>query len=256
MPGKRKYDGSSYGGTKKARTQNRYYARPTRGFTRTGGFYGRFRPLWRRRRGYGMGLRNLDYPERKFFDVATNGNIVSTGTIHASSLNLVSLGNAQNNMLGRKINIKRISITGIVITPTDTDTALNTLVSFDQLRFYLIMDLQANGAAATIANIFTTTGINTFMNLENSNRFKILKEWLFVFNGDPGHDGTMTYFSGSKNRFFKYSKKCDIRIDYGAQAGGSRAITEVRSNNLLLCGFSLNGSIAVSSNVRIRFTDE
>ena len=55
----------------------------------------------------------------------------------------------------------------------------------------------------------------------------------------------------------KWWKKLDIEIEMGPQAGGSRAITEVKSNNLLLAGFSAAGNVAskILADVRIRYTD-
>lgn len=252
MP-KRTYSGKNSRPSKRYKTGTTYYPRPTRGFTRTSGFYGRFRPLWRRGRGM-----SADYPERKFFDTTiSNTYATNTGTIVSPSLNLVSLGNAQNQMIGRKIIIKRISAyIDAQLYPTANATAANVICN-DTLRLMLIQDKQANGAAATIAQMFQNNDFLSFQNLENSNRFKILKQWCVDLNSPLVYDqGNSTFDAGTKTHFEKWSKKTNIRIDFGPQVGGTRAITEVRSNNLLIVGFTEFAAVALNYRFRIRYTDD
>lgn len=207
----------------------------------------------------------MDYPERKYFDtVIATSSIINAGTIIANSLNIVQEGAGPDNCFGRKINIKRISIKFQLVR--DSILSLNSGdLQGANVRIMLVLDMQTNGANPSIPLLMDTPSVVGFFNLENSRRYKVLKEWNVSMNhqgggpvqvGNGGLLGTVQYWGTGVRRYFKWSKRCNIRIDFGKPTTGNpRTITQVKTNNLFLFGTASNGTDFVGI-TRIRFTDE
>jgi len=219
---KRKYSGTGAGqaGFKRARVLTRPIvrtvpiARP--GFQRTGGFYGRF----------GNQAKRLgNQPELKFFDTSLSFNFDNTAEVPATGqLALIPQGDTESTRDGRLAYIKSIQIRGQALyQPSSGANAADTAF------LYLVLDTQANGAAAAITDVFTSNVMATNMlNLNNSARFRIIKKWVMNFNSGAGV--TTAYNNVVKQ--IEYYKKCNIKMDWSSTTG---AITEIRSNNLFLC---------------------
>ncbi len=215
----------------------------------------RARPVGRARLGGYYGRMGVGGTEQKFFDTNVTGTALGVaGTVLSPSLNLVDTGNGESDVIGRKMTITSIFIRGIFFIPTITAASIASIQGSEVYRMALCLDKQANGGAGTIALMYQDTAITTFNNLENSQRFTVLKEWKGNLNRTINHDGT-NYFTGDTERGFKWYKKCNLPIEFGVQAGGSRVIGEVRSNNLVMFGFSSVGQAQVLFRVRIRFSD-
>ncbi len=215
---------------------------PLVGRARVGGFYGRY--------------AGSTAPELKFKDTTIAlTTIANTGTILSPSINLVKQGNGESEMVGRKFVIKSIMARITVRFPADTDAALGNVLGGDPYRVCLVLDKQANGAAGTIAQVFEDTDIESMNDLEFSQRFVIIKEWKGTFNVDVAFDNnTNLYFHGHQQRCFKWYKKCNIPIEMGPNAG-ARVIADVRSNNLIVMGFTSGGKTQMSYRFRIRYAD-
>lgn len=204
------------------------------GYVRTGGYYGRFAG------------RNA---ELKFFDTANSFLFDTTGEVPATGqLCLIPQGTTESTRIGRKCVIKSIQMRGrLLFTPGAATTGACTT------HLYLILDKQANGAAAAATDVMTSTAFaDSFHNLANSQRFVVLKAWHHTFNCTAG-------VSGAYNPMVKYLecfKKCNVPIEYSSTTG---AITEIRSNNIfLLAGGDGNGDDLVQfvGNTRLRFSDQ
>lgn len=201
------------------------------GYTRTGGYYGRFR------RG----------SELKFFDTTLSFTIDLTGEVPATGqLVLIPQGVTESTRVGRKCVIKSIQLRGQVrYTPGAGTNA-------DAIGFvYLVLDKQCNGAAAAVTDVLTSNVLPTaLINLSNSERFVIIKRFKWVFNSTSG---VSTAF-GPSAKVFDYFKKCNIPIEFSSTTG---AIGEIRSNNLfLLAGATIeDDTITVSGTCRVRFSD-
>lgn len=251
MP-KRKYSGGSTSGYKRSakRIKTRSTGVPSSytGYFRRTGYYGRYSGSRR--------FRLASRPERKYFDVShTESALSSSGTILEPSLNLVNGGTAPNNMLGRKMIIRRITIRGYAQLVGQTSVAIGSVHNANTARILLIQDKQCNGAAATIGDIFSTTSWEAMQLLQNSRRFKILKTWIMDLNTELSYDGSSDFFCGKVNCAFEWSKKCFIPIE--TTGATSKSITDIKSNNLLLVGFNSAGSdvVFVDFITRIRFED-
>lgn len=206
------------------------------GFTRLSGQYGRYG-----RRAIQSGFK----PELKFFDTALGFTFDTTGEVPASGqLALIPQGDTESTRDGRLAYIKSIQMRGtLTFAPAAAATAATVCY------LYLILDTQANGAAAAITDVFTTNGMgDNFLNLNNSSRFRIIKRWIFEFNPPAG--ATTAYNNTIKA--FEYYKRCNIKIDWNSTAG---AITEIRSNNLFLMAGAVGSddTVTMAGNCRLRF---
>lgn len=196
-------------------------------------------------RGFISGGRG---PELKYFDTSLNFSLDATGEIPATGqLCLVPQSATENNRIGSKIRIKSIQIKGIMFqVPT---TAAN---SADMGVIKLVLDKQCNGAAAAVTDVLTTNNLPlALMNLDNRERFEILKEWRILFEATAG----VTTAYNNSVRDLNFYKKLDLPIMFSSTTG---AIGEITTNNLfLIAGSGTAGDdiTAVTGTCRIRFTD-
>mgnify|MGYP001276654597 CR=1 FL=1 len=138
-------------------TRTRYLSlrkRTFRGPFRTGGFYGpqsRFRM------------------EKKVIDTVSANYTLDT-TPDITLLNGVSTGSDFTNRIGRRINVVAIQLRGWFNYAAAVSSQTPELA-----RIMIIEDLQSNGVAPTVADIFneTTAPATSYMNLNNRERFKV-----------------------------------------------------------------------------------
>lgn len=208
--------------------------RVSRGYTRSTGFYGRYPPLG---------------SELKFFDTSFTFSVDTTGEVPATGqLCLIPQGVTESTRVGRKCIIKSLRLTlNIQVTPGALATASDTGV------IYVMLDTQTNGAAASIADIFTTTTDITvaLRNLNNVERFKILK--ILRYKYSPGA-GATTAFNTETIHKECYLGNLNIPLEFSSTTG---AITELKSNNIFICAGShgLDDAAAVTGRARVRFSD-
>lgn len=194
------------------------------------------------------GRRAVSGSELKFFDTATAFNFDATGEVPATGqLNLIPQGVTESTRVGRKCVLKSIAMKGTMSWAPGAAT--NTGGS---VFLYVVLDRQANSAAAAATDVFTGTNFgSSYRNLSNSDRFQILKMFEVTFNPEAG---VQTAF-GQVNRRYSWYSRCDIPLEFGGTTG---AITEIRSNNLfLLAGTdgTSDDTIAAAGVVRVRFSD-
>lgn len=249
--GKRKAMGIDGGYAKKSRLSlyfNRRLGRRYRkGYNRSGGYYGRYRRV---RYGDTSGV------EMKFFDNnGSNLSIAESGTVVVPSLNLLTAGNGESNINGRKMVVKKINcrMTARKVGDSGSSTQVEGPA---YIRIILILDTQCNGAAATIANVFDTPtrAILAFKNMEYNRRFKILRDWVVPINNQSSYTGTANTFANPDARvYFADNLNVNIPINYSDNPSG--IISNVRSNNLVLMGFASADGYSLDLNIRLRFID-
>lgn len=185
--------------------------------------------------------------ENKFFDTVHNFSIDFTGEVPATGqLNLIPQGVTDSTRVGRKCVIKSIQMKGQVrLVPAASATAADMVV------IYVVLDRQANGAAAAVTDVLTGTDVTiSMLNLTNSQRFKILKKFTFALVSTAG----VTTAYNNVVKPLKWFKKCNIPLEF---SGATGAITELRSNNIfLLAGSGLLDDISsYVGTTRIRYSD-
>lgn len=212
------------------------------GFTRRVGNYGRYR-------GSGGSVRSA---EKKYHDVVASFLIGPTGIIF-QSFNTVGQSTTENGRIGRKITVRTFQLKyQLTLLPS-----LDINESIDDVRVIVYVDMQTNGAPALPGDILRDVNTNSFRDLQNSSRFKILHDqWVALFS--PG-----AYFNSSgppvvgqflaKTVVKKVYKRCFIPIEF---AGIGGTILEMRTNNIgLLCVSSGTNLVSFTGRCRIRYTD-
>lgn len=169
-------------------------------------------------------------PEVKSFDNALSFLVDSTGEIPATGQLLTGIvqGTTVSTRVGNKITLSSIQIEGTATYVPGAGAQMGTMVIVK-----LVFDKQCNGAVATITgdanSIFTTGDLSIALrDLDNQERFEVLKTWKWPFNATAG---VSTAYSNQVQDFSCYKKLKNREIHYGASAG---AITDLRSGNLFL----------------------
>lgn len=174
------------------------------------------------------------------FTFDTTGEVPATG-----QLNLIPQGVAESERVGRKVTIKSIMMHG-------TMTAGVAGTGGQTVRMLLVQDTQCNGAATTYATVMNGTNTWPFRNLDNIDRFRVLKDWKICLNAQAGVAGAWQ----PTKRFINFYKKCNIPIEFDNTAT-TGAITTIRSNNLFLLAIADSDDDVTNYTgvTRIRYTD-
>lgn len=198
--------------------------------------------------GYAMHAK----PELKFIDSGGAGvSIAGTGTIvDASAMLTIVQDSSESGRVGRKVCLKSIHIQGTIDTSSSTVSAEDKAQGY--VRLVLLTDHQTNGTAATFADIYENTDINTFRKLENSKRFTVLKEKVVKLSAPVFYNGAASEACAASQRF-KINVKCNMEIDYNAATGliGTRT-----QNNLVLAAVKYGAvTPTISYDARVRYYD-
>ncbi len=210
----------------------------------------RRRPRVRRRfRRKRVGRQTYNpFSELKFKDGFQGGVTSTTGTI-IPTINGVPRGTGRSERIGRKIIIKHVSIRYTVNIPPIA-TSSN---SSDVIRFVMYQDKQTNGLAAAITDILDTTLLSltyqSFLNLVNAGRFKILFDHKFVVNALSGTTG-FNFDSRVYNAF--YTKELNIPVDFDDTVSDGD-ISSMRTNNIGYFFISRQGDALWNAVTRVRY---
>lgn len=220
-------------------------------------------------RKYSYGPRGIGAPsrggygssktERKFSDIDTATYTVST-TGSFTLLHLPVTGADATQRVGRKTLAKQIYIRGRV--GVEEATSLATPIAFpsSQARMILFVDLQPNGAAPTVAALLKEALPSSQLNLDNRDRFRVLKDKVYTFDPVLQVD-TATQARAAWNRTaytIKLFKKCNIETIFNATNGGS--ILDINSGAIYMfwIGSTASGTntdIDAYVSTRVRYID-
>ncbi len=230
--GRRNYKRKRVYSTRRAKTKRR---------GRTYLAYGTYNPSWR---------RNIT-TEKKFFDFTVSDGVVAAAGGITATINNIAQGTTESTRVGRKIVIHQI-YWKMNCFLNDVDAAA-TPEDGEILRIILYLDKQCNGATATVTGVLETSDDLSFRNLANVGRFDILHDTTVNLNRSGlGSDGAGLVSSNGLAKRLRYSKRCNIPIEFDSTTG---AITEITSNNLGVLLISRNGTAGFLSKFRLRFTD-
>ncbi len=232
---KRSYNQGVQAGMRKAKRQKTggvYGAQ--RGYLRTSGFYGRY---------------SAPTGELKFFDSNLDDAVVDTGGAVTDSINKIAQGTTESNRDGRKCTVTSVHWRYELSLP-EAD-ALATPNASDAVRVIMYVDKQANGAAIAVLDLLQTADYQSYYNLANSSRFRVLMDKTHQINYKTlASDGAAVVSSSQVLQ--EYSKNCQVRLplEFSDTTG---AITEIRSNNVGILLISRNGIAGLNSKLRVRF---
>lgn len=200
--------------------------------------------------------KRLDQRELKNHDTTLSFNVDSTMEVPASGqLALIPQNDTANGRDGRKADLESIFIKmQFAWTPGVSPAAANAIA-----YIWLVVDHSPNKATAPVSGttneIFDTANAPTaMMNLNNDNRYTIIKKWTVTISDDFGaFGGGSVPLLKYKEEFIKFKKPIQQLYDASTADG---AITSLLANALfLVVGSDTFGddTIAVSGRVRVRF---
>jgi len=215
------------------------------GYTRTAGAYARSLPCG---------------PEKKFLDNVFQDRLVkgTAGTFTGASLAFspgflaIQRNTSDIGRIGNQVCVKNFNFRG---TLQCTTVAGNP--NPQRARIIFFWDLQANGAAANAGNMLEgpllTTEVDTFRNLDEVARFKVIKDKTFIMN-PKAMSGATPVNSCGQSFTVKVSWKGDMPVHYSADTG---AIGEMRSENLsyFVWSDSIDDVWVLNGVGRVKFTD-
>ena len=119
----------------------------------------------------------------------------------------------------------------------------------------IVEDLQTNGVIATPADILQAVTVSSFMNLNNRDRFRVLREEIMTV-GAFSNVATQSYAAGNQIVPINIYAKCNIPVCF---EGTSAAIGSISSGAIYVF---LIGNVAAGANdgiaqlsCRVRFID-
>lgn len=201
--------------------------------------------------GYLAGSRggSLGYGRRelKFIDTQVLNNAITTaGTL--TLLNGLVQGTDFNQRIGRKIIMTSI-LTNWTLYPNFSSQS----ATGDEVRLMLIYDSQPSGGAApSVTDVLAAADVNSPMNLNNRDRFRIIMDKRYCLAGFQETAGNLTAGSPYTVRCNQY-KKITKEVIFGGTGGTLAAITT--GSVYLLTISHVNIATVQDSYHRIRFWD-
>lgn len=119
----------------------------------------------------------------------------------------------------------------------------------DTVRLIVYQDKQANGATIAVLDLLETANYQSFNNLSNSGRFRVLMDRTHTLVAASAIAGPSTGEDGMNFTFFK---QLNMPIEFSAGAG---VIAEICTNNIGVLAISRGGGVLLDSKFRLRFTD-
>jgi len=178
----------------------------------------------------------------------TPSGALTTGTLSTQGLPLhgITQNTGPNQRVNRKIRLKSLVMRGSVVM-----TGPNIFGS-DALEIYVILDTQANGAIAGNTAVFVnTTATQSMLNLDNSQRFRVLKHCRIEM-GLSAFQGIIGQYGGQSKPYTIKVPVAGIVVDY---AGTSGVTTEVMCNDIVIYAGSFSGISQFQCATRVRYYD-
>ncbi len=194
--------------------------------------------------------RTLNQVELKFFDANVDDAAVSNAGTVQGQVFTVPQDDTQSGRHGRKINLTSFHIRGIIGLASTATIASGS----DTCRIMVIWDKQANGALPAVGDVLAATNWESFPNLEERRRFKILAD-RFVSMPCQGAAGNGTANDTCPTeKYFSIYKKVNIPIEYNDSAA-TGVISTISSNNIVVLYISRLGFVSIEACCRTRYTD-
>ncbi len=191
-----------------------------------------------------------DAPELKFFDTAVVDTNIDAGMTFFNPIILVQ-GDAESERIGRKVIIRSLAIKGALqLNGATVGTNTACIVTMK-----VVQDRQTNGAQFAAVNLLTTDAFNSYNNISNKNRFKVLKSCTFELKAGGAAASGAAFIFSQDIAYVDEFLKMNIPIEYDATFADGRIAT-VRSNSIWLVFQASDTNIVGSSlNMRVRYTD-
>lgn len=200
----------------------------------------------RKRKSYGQ-----SGPEMKFLDTAQLNQSIFTPTGLVYPMNNIAQGTTNITRIGNKIQIKSVAVRAVCETAVLTDIIPNVV------RYSIVLDKEPEaGAIAAYTDIFATSDPMSFLNIDKSDRFVVLKSGILKNAGMA--DSTAVGWASQPPNCIDYIDEfvpCDVATKY---VGTGALQSSMGSNQLLFCTVAQNNDAnrIADMRFRIRFLDE
>lgn len=191
--------------------------------------------------------------EWKFHDISMVDSVVSaTASIVEDSCCAIAQGITESQRIGRKCTLKSINFRYQVNLPEKNDVA--SANAGDNVRVILYQDRQCNGAAIATTDLLESgTNYQSFNNLANSGRFRVLMDRTHTINYQTMTADALNNFEHARVvSSHSWYKSCSIPIEFSSTTG---AISEITCNNIGVLVVSSDGVAEFIGNMRVRFSD-
>jgi len=213
----------------------------------------------------------MSQTEMKYFTSFLTTTAIATGTSWTVSdmdpspgdcLFFPVEGSDVDNRIGRRVNVVRLQIRGVLIVPTDQDAP--DVLSNPSVRVILYIDQQTNAAQSTGDQVMeqyqvSVPGVFTgFQNVANFGRFRVLRDKIYRGNTvTAGTDGASTLSICAATIPFKISVRFPgtLPVKFNATNGGSVADIVDNSFHLLAHCSSANYGVQMMYTCRTYFKD-
>ncbi len=191
--------------------------------------------------------------ELKFLDTAKDDLTVDISGVMQGTLVNIPQGDADSTRDGRAVMIKslwgNIKIAG-ALQVDNVDIKPGIVV-----RIIIHVDRQTNGAQGAVTSLLEVAEVDSFYNLTNTSRYRILYDEFHTINYlTSGTDGVNTTSQRAETIFVKVRiPDLNIKIEYGTTSGLISANTQNSINVLYIA--SEDEVAAVTAKFRVRYTD-
>jgi len=211
--------------------------------------------------GYRPNYGSGSAPEKKANDIDSSGgaislNVNSTGVFQL--LNGIAVGTGINQRIGKKVKCDSIYIRGRISLDVMQNAAAvsTTTAPAQQVRMILFWDSQSNGTTPAVTDLLKAADPSAQLNLDNRDRFKILKDKVFAFGvgnffSSVGYSGVGPVIAN-----IKVFKKLNLDTFYGT-TGANAADVQTGGLWLFFLGdFTAGTSDSIAElTTRLRYTD-
>ncbi len=191
----------------------------------------------------------------KFLDVDSDRpNIAAAGNIqNGGTINIIPQGVLETERIGRKVTIRSINWRWTLNLNPSSGGDLS--LGADVVRVILYLDRQCNGSTATTVLILESANFQSFNNLANKSRFRILMDRVYTLNSPAGAGNGTANDTGPVIINDSLYKKCNIPIEFDNSLS-TGVLSTIRSNNLGILLISESALTDMDSKIRLRFSDD
>ncbi len=193
----------------------------------------------------GLGIK----PELKFHELLSTAQQIPTTGLLISSMVLIAEGLGEEARIGRRIHVTSLSALCTLELPSSTVEADMR----DLVRVIFYVDSQCNGANLAVNDILEDALYDSFRNLAEVPRVRVIKEFWVSFNPSVGNDGANDR-SAPMNEIVKFTKVWTkpLPIDYN---GTSASVINVTQNNIGAIAICESGVVQIRIRTRVRYYD-
>ncbi len=191
--------------------------------------------------------------ELKFHDVDLDDAAIATAGTVTATVNVIPQGVTEKTRVGRKCTVKSIGWRYRMSLP-ELDAGA-TPSNGDVVRVIMFMDRQANKATAAVTDLLESADFQSFNQLANKNRFRVLHDKMYDINYKAlASDNAGVVSSPQVQKSGEFFCKCNIALEFDDSAS-TGVISTITSNNLGVLLIGATGAAGFDSKIRLRFSD-